>query len=138
MADLKSLDVAGKPVLVRVDFNVLLDKDFRVTDDTRLRGAVPTIQMLADKGAKIILLSHFDRPLKKLLADGNIDRQKFTLKHLVEPSSKLLNKDVRFSEHTIGDEVKQLSSEMQNGEILLLENTRFSPGEEKGDKEFAS
>src|SRR5687768_8626783 len=138
MAEIRNLDVNGQRVIVRVDFNVPLDKDFRMTDDTRLRGAVPTIQFLADKGARIILLSHFDRPLKKLLADGNIDRQKFTLKHLVEPLSKLLKKDVRFSESTIGDEVKQFASEMQNGEILLLENTRFYPGEEKGDKEFAS
>ena len=138
MAEFKNLDVNGQRVIVRVDFNVPLDKDFRVTDDTRLRGAVPTIQFLAEKGAKIILLSHFDRPLKKLLPDGSIDRQKFTLKHLVEPLSKLLNTKVHFSENTIGDDVLRLISEMQNGEILLLENTRFHPGEEKGDKEFAS
>lgn len=138
MAEFKNFDVNGQRVIVRVDFNVPLDKDFQITDDTRLRGAVPTIQYLADKGAKIILLSHFDRPLKKLLPDGSIDRQKFTLKHLVDPLSILLKRKVHFSENTIGDDVKRLSTEMQNGDILLLENTRFHPGEEKGDKVFAS
>ena len=96
MADIRSLDVNGKKVLVRVDFNVPLDKQFNVTDDTRLRGALPTINYLIEKGAKIILLSHFDRPLKKLLANGEIDIQKFTLRHLLPDLSKLLEKELYF------------------------------------------
>ena len=137
MADIKNLDVNGQKVIVRVDFNVPLDKDFRVTDDTRLKGALPTIKFLSDKGAKIILMSHFDRPLKKLLPDGEIDKTKFTLKHLVAPLEKLTGKKIGFVPDSVGDEVQSRINEMQNGDIILLENTRFHSGEEKGDPSLA-
>jgi phosphoglycerate kinase len=136
-ADLQHLDVKGKKVLVRVDFNVPLGKNYEVTDDTRLRGAVPTIQYLVSQGAKVILLSHFDRPLKKLLPDGEIDRNKFSLKHVVEPLSKLLDRKVEFSSETIGDKVISQIETLKDGEVILLENTRFHPGEEKGDSDLA-
>ena len=90
--DLRALDVRNKKVIVRVDFNVPLSKDFQVTDDTRLRGALPTIEYLVEQGAKIILVSHFGRPLAKLLPDGEIDRNKFSLRHVVPALSALLGK----------------------------------------------
>lgn len=138
MAELRQLDVSGKNVIVRVDFNVPLDKDFQVTDDTRLRGAVPTIKFLIDKGARVILLSHFDRPLKKLLPDGNVDKKKFSLQHVVNPLSEMLGKQIIFAEDSIGDDVTQKIKVLKDGDVLLLENTRFYAGEEKGDATYAS
>ncbi len=135
---LEDLDVHGQRVVVRVDFNVPLDKDFKVTDDTRLRGAVPTIKYLSDKGARIVLLSHFDRPLKKLRPDGNVDKEKYTLKHVVVPLSELLGTTVQFYEESTGDTALQHTMDLKEGEILLLENTRFYAGEEKGDASLAS
>ncbi len=136
-ADLRNLDVTGHKVIVRVDFNVPLDASFRVTDDTRIRGAIPTIKYLVDKGARVILLSHFERPLKSLLPNGEIDRVKFTLNHVVPSLSGLLGKKVDFFPDTIGDEVMRKVESLQNGDVLLLENTRFYAGEEKGDHDFA-
>ncbi len=136
-ADLRNLDVTGHKVIVRVDFNVPLDASFRVTDDTRIRGAIPTIKYLVDKGARVILLSHFERPLKSLLPNGEIDRVKFTLNHVVPSLSALLGKKVDFFPDTIGDEVMLKVDSLQNGDVILLENTRFYAGEEKGDHEFA-
>lgn len=135
--DIRSLNLQGKRVIVRVDFNVPLDAHFQVTDDTRLRGAVPTIQYILDQGGAVILLSHFGRPLAKLLPDGTINKNKFTLQHVVDPLSQLLNKAVDFVSNTIGDEVTAKVSQLQPGNILLLENTRFYAGEEKGDEALA-
>lgn len=136
-ADINSLQVKGKKVIVRVDFNVPLDEQYRVTDDTRLRGAVPTIKSLADRGAIVILLSHFDRPLKKLLPSGEIDRQKFTLQHLTDELSKLISKEVHFFPEVVGEAVVQKINSLRDGDIILLENTRFHAGEEKGDVALA-
>jgi phosphoglycerate kinase len=135
--ELQHLDVRGKRVIVRVDFNVPLNKAFEVTDDTRLRGAIPTIQHLLDQHASVVLISHFGRPLAKLLSDGNIDKQKFTLQHVVKPLSELLNREVQFYGDVLGDEAKAKVNALQPGDVLLLENTRFYPGEEKGDPEMA-
>lgn len=135
--DLRKLDVHGQRVIVRVDFNVPLDKEFNVSDDTRLRGAIPTIKYLIDHQAKVILLSHFDRPLKKLLPNGEIDREKFSLKHLVSHLGQLLGKNVQFVGDTIGEEVVSKIIGMQNGDVILLENTRYDAGEEKGDAGLA-
>lgn len=134
---LESLQVKGKKVIVRVDFNVPLDDQFHVTDDTRLKGAIPTIRHLIQQGAKVILLSHFERPLKQLLPDGSIDKRKFTLLHVVNRLSQLLDHEVDFVSDTIGEEVIKKTSAMNDGDVILLENTRFYAGEEKGDKEFA-
>ncbi len=136
--DLRALDVRNKKVLLRVDFNVPLSKEFQVTDDTRIRGALPTIQYLVDQGAKIILLSHFGRPLAKLLPNGDIDRNKYSLRHVVSPLSELLNKKVDFFEDVLGDAVLQKTDTLQPGDVLLLENTRFYPGEEKGEPAMAA
>ena len=136
--DLSALDVQGKKVLVRVDFNVPLSKDYKVTDDTRLRGAVPTIQYLVDHGAKVVLISHFGRPLAKLLPDGTIDRQKHTLANVIPALSQLLGKHVSFHDDVVGPEAKTKVDALQPGDILLLENTRFYKGEEKGDPALAA
>lgn len=135
--ELQHLDVRGKRVIVRVDFNVPLNKAFEVTDDTRLRGAIPTIQYLLGQGASVILLSHFGRPLAKLLPDGSIDKKKFTLQHVVKPLSELIGKTVQFHPDIIGEELHEKVKAMQPGDILLLENTRFYEGEEKGDTDLA-
>ena len=136
--DLRDLDVRNKKVLVRVDFNVPLSKDFQVTDDTRLRGALPTIQYLLEQGASIILISHFGRPLAKLLPNGEVDKQKFTLSHVIPALSALVGKDVQFFGDVIGDAVQAKVASLAPGDILLLENTRFYPGEEKGDPAMAA
>lgn len=136
--DLRSIDVRNKKVIVRVDFNVPLDKEFNVTDDTRLRGALPTIQYLLEQNASIILLSHFGRPLAKLLPDGGIDKKKFTLAHVIPALNILTGKEVDFYPDVIGDGVAQKVAALQPGDILLLENTRFYEGEEKGDPGFAA
>lgn len=136
--DLRALDVRDKKVLVRVDFNVPLSKDFKVTDDTRLRGALPTIQYLLGQGASVILISHFGRPLAKLLPDGTVDRQKFTLQHVIPALNELLGKEVQFFPDVIGEAVQNKVASLASGDILLLENTRFYPGEEKGDPAMAA
>jgi phosphoglycerate kinase len=135
--DLNNLDVKGHKVIVRVDFNVPLDDQFNVTDDTRIRGAIPTIKYLVDKGARVILLSHFERPLKSLLPNGEIDRVKFTLNHVVPSLEKLVGKKVSFFPDTIGENVHSKVNDLKDGDIILLENTRFYAGEEKGDQAFA-
>ncbi len=136
--DLRDLDVHNKKVLVRVDFNVPLSKDFQVTDDTRLRGAIPTIQYLLEQGAIVILISHFGRPLAKLLPNGEVDKQKFSLKHVIPALSALVGRDVQFWGDVIGDAVRDKVNTLAPGDILLLENTRFYPGEEKGDPAMAA
>jgi phosphoglycerate kinase len=124
------IDVNGKKVLVRVDFNVPLDKHQNITDDTRIQAALPTINYLLENNAAIILMSHLGRPKGKL---------KSTLS--LEPVSKRLEeitgKKVYFVHDCIGDEIKKAAKNLKPGEILLLENTRFHPEEKKNDPEFA-
>ncbi|HMR47401.1 MAG TPA: phosphoglycerate kinase [Bacteroidia bacterium] len=128
----------GKRALVRVDFNVPLDKtNFAVTDNTRIKAAVPTIKKILADGGSVVLMSHLGRPLKKLKEDGTVDTKKFTLKHTVNEVSKLLGVVVEFASDCIGAEASALASNLQPGEVLLLENLRFHKGEEKGDEEFA-
>ncbi|HZU85970.1 MAG TPA: phosphoglycerate kinase [Anaerolineaceae bacterium] len=123
------MNVKGKKVLVRVDFNVPL-KDGVVGDDTRIRAALPTIQYLLDHGAAVILLSHLGRP------KGGPDA-KFTLKPVGEHLSKLLGKPVAFAEDCAGPVAEAAASALKPGGVLLLENTRFYPGEEKNDLDLA-
>lgn len=132
-----NIDVKGKKVLVRVDFNVPLDKDFKVTDDTRIRGALPTIQYIIDNGGSAILMSHLGRPQKKLKEDGSIDVEKFTLRHLVNHLSGLLNRNVKFCDETVGAKAQQMADNLSPGDVLVLENTRFNEGEKSGDETFA-
>ncbi|GDX48085.1 MAG: phosphoglycerate kinase [Bacteroidetes bacterium] len=121
----------GKRVLVRVDFNVPLDKqDFSVTDDSRIRGALPTINKILNDGGTVILMSHLGRP-----KGGPED--KYSLRHIVAHTSGLLQRHVKFVADCVGDTVKQTIDTLKPGDVLLLENLRFHPEEEKGDEAFA-
>ncbi len=132
-----NLPFQGKKVLLRVDFNVPLDEQRRITDDTRIRAALPTIKEILRQGGAVILLSHLGRPQKKRLPDGSIDKERFTLRHLVPRLSELLQKPVAFSEEVVGPKAKEKAASLLPGEILLLENTRFHSGETQGNPEFA-
>lgn len=134
---MKNIDFSNKKVLVRVDFNVPLNQDFQITDDTRIRAALPTLQHLLDQGASLILMSHLGRPEKKKLPDGSIDVERFTLRHLVKPLEVLLNRPVAFAPALTGSETSAQCAALKAGEVLLLENTRFESGESKGDPELA-
>jgi len=129
LANLSSSDLSGKRALVRVDFNVPLDDQGNITDDTRIRAALPTIQDLIKKGAKVILASHFGRP-------KGVD-DKLCLTPVAKRLSELLGQEVVKCDDCIGEEVASKVAGMQNGQVLLLENVRFYPEEEKNDPEFA-
>jgi phosphoglycerate kinase len=128
VANLSASDLSGKRVLVRADFNVPLDNG-NITDDTRIRAALPTIQDLASKGAKVILCSHFGRPKGVT--------EKLRLTPVAVRLSELLGKEVKKTDDCIGDEVAATVAAMQDGDVLLLENVRFYPEEEANDPEFA-
>lgn len=138
MKTVDSINFAGKKALIRVDFNVPLDKStLAVTDDARIRAAIPTIKKILADGGSVILMSHLGRPLKKLKDDGAIDVAKHTLKNVLSTVSNLTGVQVKFANDCIGEEAAQLSGSLQPGEILLLENLRFYKEEEKGDVGFA-
>lgn len=126
---IKDVDVKGKRVFCRVDFNVPM-KDGNVTDDTRIRAALPTIQYLSENGAKVILASHLGRPKGQVV-------EEMRLTPVAKRLSELIHKDVRKTNESYGDEVKAEIAKMEDGDILLLENVRFHPGEEKNDPELA-
>ena len=131
------INFAGKKALVRVDFNVPLDKQYNITDDTRIREAVPTILEILKEGGSVILMSHLGRPLEKLNADGSINKEKFTLNHLVKHLKKKLKVKVQFADDCVGKSAVKKAAALKPGEVLLLENTRFYSEEEKGDEAFA-
>lgn len=131
------LSFSGKKALVRVDFNVPLDKQYQITDDTRIREALPTIRHILDDGGSVILMSHLGRPLEKLNADGSINREKFTLRHLVGYLEKALGTNVHFADDCVGESATKLAADLKAGEVLLLENTRFHKEEEDGDPVFS-
>jgi len=121
----------GRKALVRVDFNVPLNDKYEITDDTRMRAAVPTIKKILNDGGAVILMSHLGRP-----KDG--PTEKYSLKHLVYHLVKLLNgTTVKFAEDCVGPVAEEAASKLQKGEVLLLENLRFHKQEEKGDEAFA-
>lgn len=126
---LKDVDFKGKRTLVRVDFNVPLE-DGKITDDTRIEAALPTIKYLVDEGAKVILMSHLGRPKGKVVDSLRLDP-------VAQRLAELLGKEVTKVDDCIGDEPKEAVSEMENGDVLLLENTRFHAGEKKNDPDFA-
>lgn len=134
---MEHIQFIGKRALVRVDFNVPLDAEYRITDDTRIREAIPTIQYILSNGGSVVLMSHLGRPLKKLKADGSLDREKFTLRHLVPYLKRKLKVKVHFAEDCVGKPALRKAEALKSGEVLLLENTRFHPEEEKGDPVFA-
>ena len=129
--NIRDLELKGKRVLVRVDFNVPQDKKtFAIKDDSRIVGALPTINYLIDHGAKVILMSHLGRP------EGQVNTQ-FSLKPVADKLSELLKKPVQFAADCIGPETLKLSQELKEGQVLLLENLRFHAEEEKNDPAFA-
>src|SRR5690606_13051723 len=125
-----SLKFSGKKALIRVDFNVPLNDDFSVSDDTRIQAAVPTIQKILKDGGAVILMSHLGRP-----KGGPED--KYSLKHIVTAVEAALGTSVQFASDCIGEEAKSKAAALKPGEVLLLENLRFYKEEEKGDKDFA-
>ena len=122
-------DLAGKTALVRVDFNVPME-DGRVTDNTRLRVALPTINKLRDAGAKVALLAHFDRPKGKVVPS-------MSLKHIVDELCEVLAAPVQFADDCVGDAARAALAELPLGGVVLLENVRFHAGEESNDPAFA-
>ena len=122
-------DLAGKTALVRVDFNVPME-DGKVSDDTRLRSALPTIQRLRDAGARVALLAHFDRPKGKRVPE-------MSLQPVVDDLERLLGAPVRFADDCVGEEARSAIADVDPGGVILLENVRFHAGEEKNDPAFA-
>src|ERR1700748_2024005 len=130
MKTVDQINFLGKKALVRVDFNVPLDKDYNITDDNRMTAALPTINKILKDGGAVILMSHLGRP-----KDG--PTEKYSLKHLVPHLSDLLGQHVQFADDCIGAEAVEKAKALASGEVLLLENLRFYKEEEKGDKDFA-
>ncbi len=127
---LEDVDVSGKRVFVRVDYNVPLDEHGNIVDDVRIRETIPTINYLLDRNAKIILASHLGRPKGER-------NPKYSLYPVAKRLERLLDKEVKFLPDCIGSEVEEAVFSMKEGDIILLENLRFHPGEEKNDPEFA-
>jgi len=130
MKYIDQIDMKGKRVFLRVDFNVPMDKEGNVTSDKRVRASIPTITYALEKGAKLIVASHLGRPKGKRVAE-------MSLKPVVKVLSDLLKKDVLFLEDCVGPVVEQGVARLQDGQIILLENLRFQPGEDKNDAQFA-
>ncbi|WP_332648663.1 phosphoglycerate kinase [Lysinibacillus sp. 54212] len=126
---MKDVDVKGKRVFVRVDFNVPME-DGKITDDTRIRAAIPTIEQLVNEGAKVILASHLGRP------KGEV-KEEMRLTAVGERLAQLMNHSVKKLDESIGEEVEAAVAQMQDGDIVLLENVRFHKGEEKNDEELS-
>jgi phosphoglycerate kinase len=125
------IDLRGKRIIIRVDFNVPLDDALQITDDSRIRAALPTINHAVDEGGSVILCSHLGRP-------GGKPCPELSLAPVAKRLRRFLGKDVIFSPDCVGPKVKNLVSQLKPGDVLLLENLRFHPGEEENDKEFAS
>ena len=130
MKTIDKINFQGKKSLIRVDFNVPLNEDLKITDDTRICAALPTINKILNEGGSVILMSHLGRP-----KNGYEDQ--FSLKHIIDHLSEKLNTKVKFAPNCIGDEVTKMANKLKDGELLLLENLRFHPEEKAGDKDFA-
>ena len=131
MATIHNYDFKGKRALIRVDFNVPLDKEtFEITDDTRIRAAIPTIQHILSEGGSVVLMSHLGRPKEGF-------EEKYSLKHILAHTSKLLGKEVKFAKDCINAEALEMSANLKAGEVLLLENLRFYKQETTGTESFA-
>lgn len=125
------VDVAGKTVLMRVDFNVPLNEDLNITDDRRIEMALPSITSVIDRGGKLVLMSHLGRP------SGAGFEKEFSLEPVAKRLGEKLGKPVVYANDTVGDDAKSKVSALQAGEVLMLENLRFNKGEKKGDADFA-
>ncbi|MDQ6815445.1 MAG: phosphoglycerate kinase, partial [Bacteroidota bacterium] len=131
MSNFQNHNFSGQKALIRVDFNVPLNDKFEITDDNRMRAAIPTIKKILADGGSVILMSHLGRP-----KEGPTD--KYSLRHLIPHLVKLLDgATVLFAEDCIGDSAVKKAAGLQPGEVLLLENLRFYTQEEKGDEAFA-
>ncbi len=130
MNTIDNYNFSGKRALIRVDFNVPLDAEFNITDDSRITAALPTIHKIIKDGGSVILMSHLGRP-----KEGPTD--KYSLKHIVSHLSKLLGINVKFANDCAGADAIEYSKNLTSGEVLLLENLRFYKEEEKGNEEFA-
>ena len=130
MKTLDEVDLKGKRVFMRVDFNVPLDKQQRVQDDLRIRAVLPSIRKVLDSGGRLILASHLGRPKGKVAPE-------FSLRPAAEQLSRLMGKPVPLAPDCIGPEVEKLVAQLKAGDLLLLENLRFHPEEEKNDPEFS-
>ena len=128
---IQDVEVAGKTVLMRVDFNVPLDAEMNVTDDRRIRLALPSIRSVIDRGGRLILISHLGRP------KGDAGDTKFSMKPAAQKLSELLGQPVEFAIDTVGTDAKMKVASLEDGQVLVLENLRFHPGEKKGDPDFA-
>ncbi len=127
---IEDLNIKGKRVFIRADFNVPLDDNLVITDDRRIRSTLPTINYAIDEGAKVILASHLGRPKGKV-------EPRYSLSPVAKRLQRLLNKEVIFAPDCIGPQVEGLVAKMKEGDVILLENLRFHPGEEKNDEAFA-
>ena len=127
---IQDVPVAGKTVLMRVDFNVPLDDQQRVTDDRRVRMALPSIRSVIDRGGRVILMSHLGRP-------KDAPDPKYSMKPAADKLAELLGKPVLFAKDVIGDDARSKAAALAAGDVLVLENLRFYPGEKKGDAAFA-
>src|SRR5260370_27212348 len=126
---IRDLDLKGKRVFIRVDFNVPI-KDGKVEDGTRIRAAIPTINYAIEHGARVILASHLGRP-------KGTRAEKYSLRPVAEHLSQLLGRPVSFADDCVAEAAKAKVEAMKDGDVLLLENLRFHPEEEKNDEEFA-
>ena len=130
MRTIDNINFKEKQALIRVDFNVPLNGDYQITDDTRIKAAEPTIKKILEDGGSVVLMSHLGRP-------KNGPEEKFSLNHLVDDLTSRFSTNVKFASDCIGDEANQLSASLQPGEVLLLENLRFHKEETQGDADFA-
>ncbi|MCP4156628.1 MAG: phosphoglycerate kinase, partial [bacterium] len=130
MSTIDKYNFSDKKALVRVDFNVPLNENFEITDDTRIVTAIPTLRKILADGGSVIILTHLGRPKGK-------QNKNMSLRHIIPHLSKLLEKEIKFAPDCIGKEAQTLAAELQPGDVLLLENLRFHNEEMEGDKEFA-
>ncbi len=126
----KDIDIKGKKVLVRCDFNVPYDENRKITDNRRIVAALPTIKYLIENNCKVILCSHLGRPKGEF-------KPEFSLNIVAEELSRLLGKEVKLAKDVVGEDAKALAANLQEGEVMLLENVRFEPGEEKNNEELS-
>ena len=129
MKTLNDFNFNNKKAIIRVDFNVPLDENFKVTDNTRIEAAKPTIDKIINEGGSVILMSHLGRPKGV--------EEKYSLKHILAETEKVLGRNIKFANDCIGNEAVELAANLKTGEVLLLENLRFYAEEEKGDVAFA-